>query len=62
MAFNADLKARVAKRVIKKPRTAAEVAQPLGYKGQGIGRVLRELADEGTIVRHETKPRTYTKA
>lgn len=63
MAFNEKLKTKVLSKVIKKPRTAAEVGSPLGYDGRGIGRVLGELVREGKIVKDTTKrPPTYTKA
>lgn len=62
MAFNEKLKQRVRAKVIKKPRTASEIGAPIGYKGAGIGRVLAELVSDGEIVKHSTRPATYTKA
>lgn len=62
MAFNEDLKKKVAKRVIKKPRTATEIGEPLGYSGRGVGRVLRELVEDGVITKSDDRIPTYTKA
>lgn len=63
MGFNSELKTKVLKKVIKKPRTAQEIGAPIGYDGRGIGRVLGELVKDGSIKKDATKrPPTYTKA
>lgn len=58
--FNKELKDRVLKRVIKKPRTGNEIGQPLGYSGRGVGRVLAELVKERKIYKIPSRPATYT--
>lgn len=62
MAFDVVLKNKVKKRVVKTPRTASEIGEPLGYSGRGIGRVLRELVEGGEVVKHDdSRPPKYSK-
>lgn len=62
MAFNDKLKNQVRRRVVKTPRTATEVGQPLGKSGRGVGKVLAELVKDGDVVKHDSRPPKYSKA
>lgn len=60
MAVDEALRKKVRRRVVKTPRTAAEIGKPLGYSGRGVGKILSGLVKSGETRKVAGRPPKYT--
>lgn len=60
----AELKAKIMAKATVKPKTGKELAERVnlpGYGGRELGRAIRQLCDEGKLVKNALRVPTYAK-